>query len=160
MFYLRILLKVALCFRIFSIPRSGPPSLGFSPRVNPSNSGNVGAIVGGTIGGVALVIIAGLAAFLFFRRRTDGYRHKPFGTEETEKLVQHNGVEPYLLRAPLSARFSVIPQSPLPTQPLSFAEEEGHIPPPSYDEILSNVTTVADSNVASRLPPRDVKAGY
>lgn len=144
-----------LCFRIFNIPRDGPPTLGFSPRAFPSKSStNVGAIVGGTVGGVAFVIICGLAAFWFLRRRADR-RLGPFEIEDADKPVQHEGVEPYMVGAPTPAQPSLAPSMPMPTQPLLLGEESaGPLPPPSYEEASSS----AGSPISPRpLPIRDLK---
>ena len=122
--------------------------------VESKSSTNVGAIVGGTVGGVAFVIIAGLAAFWFLRRRADR-RLGPFEIEDVDKPVQHApGVEPFTLGAPTPAQPSLAPSSPMPTQPLLLGHElDGPLPPPSYEEASSS----AGSPVTARPPPRDVK---
>ncbi|GJE94186.1 acid protease [Phanerochaete sordida] len=146
---------ISTIYLIFNIPRDGPPTLGFSPRTSPGKSTNVGAIVGGTVGGVAFVIILGLVAFWYLRRRADR-RMGPFEIEDADKPVQQAGVEPYMVGAPTPAQPSIAPTTPLPTQPLLLGEEShGPLPPPSYEEASSS----AGSPVASRPnPPRgDVK---
>jgi hypothetical protein len=143
-----------LPFRIFNIPRDGQPTLGFSPRVVQSKSStNIGAIVGGTVGGVAFVILAGLAAFWYLRRRADR-RLGPFEIEEMDKPVHHQeGVEPYLLGTPTPAQPSIAPSSPMPSHPLLLGAESGALPPPSYEEASSSV----GSPITPRPQPRDVK---
>lgn len=147
---------ISTIYLIFNIPRDGPPTLGFSPRAFPSKSStNVGAIVGGTVGGVAFVIILGLAAFWYLRRRADR-RMGPFEIEDADKPVPQAGVEPYMVGAPTPAQPSIAPSTPLPTQPLLLGEEShGPLPPPSYEEASSS----AGSPITSRPnPPRgDVK---
>ena len=143
---------------IFNIPQNGQSSIGFSPRVTPKSSSNVGAIVGGTVGGVALVIIAGLIAFWYLRRRANRQRG-PFEIDDPDKPVQHVGVDPYILGAPTPAQRSQItpPVSPVPSQPL-LLDEEGHghgaMPPPSYEEVSST----GSSTPLTARPPRDYKA--
>ncbi|KAH9898261.1 hypothetical protein C8Q73DRAFT_392705 [Cubamyces lactineus] len=79
-----------------------------------SSSVPVGAIVGGTIGGVALLVSAALAVyFLYFRRRRHGvYAYQSFGgapifDSEKDHLTGHPAeagqVEPFLAPAPTSS---------------------------------------------------------
>ena len=145
--------------RIFNIPQNGQSSIGFSPRQAPSkSSSNVGAIVGGTVGGVALVVVAGLIAFWYLRRRANRQRG-PFEIDDPDKPVQHVGVDPYVLGAPTPAQRSQLtpPTSPAPSHPLLLGDDNNMVaalPPPSYEEVSS---TGSSTPIVTR-PPRDFKA--
>lgn len=127
-------------------------------------STNIGAIVGGTVGGVAFVIILGLAAFWYLRKRADRWRG-PFEIEDaSDKPVPQTGVEPFTLGAPTPAQPSAFlassgseySASSMPAALLLSDDNvhtgEGHVLPPSYEEASSS-----GSPVTSRPPTRDHK---
>ncbi|KAI0762409.1 aspartic peptidase domain-containing protein [Fomes fomentarius] len=80
---------------IFNIPRDGDAQVAFAPRsVSSARSRDIGAIVGGTVGGVAGVVALGLIAFYFIRRRQDNtFFKRAVELEEEHKVA--STVEPY-----------------------------------------------------------------
>ncbi|CAL1699905.1 unnamed protein product [Somion occarium] len=91
---------ISAVYLIFNVPRDGPATLGFASReVQASHKTNVGAIVGGTIGGVALVIFSGIAIWWLFihHRRTRVYAY-----DVSEEDKNSHNVQPYPLFPPQS----------------------------------------------------------
>ncbi|KAI0782588.1 aspartic peptidase domain-containing protein [Abortiporus biennis] len=91
-------------YMIFCIPPDGPNQLGFASRASQSNhkSSNIGAIVGGTIGGVAVILLAVLGfGYLYIRRKQQKSQaiHRSTLSEEEEKEGQ---IAPFTLYAPHS----------------------------------------------------------
>jgi len=54
---------------IASIPSTSAPSSSKSPAQDQGSSPPVGAIVGGTVGAVAVLLLAGVTLFIFYRKR-------------------------------------------------------------------------------------------
>jgi hypothetical protein len=89
---------------------SGPNSIGFAPRATSgsSSSNHVPAIVGGTIGGVALLAIIVFAAIYFIYRHNKSHRitsatHE--GTDDIEKPVANGTIRPFDLHTPTAEQF-------------------------------------------------------
>ena len=84
-------------YRIFNIPKDGSASIAFAPRTaSSSKSRDIGAIVGGTVGGVAGVVALGLLAFFLIRRRQDNsFFRRAAELEEEHKVA--STVEPFTL---------------------------------------------------------------
>ncbi|RPD59406.1 acid protease [Lentinus tigrinus ALCF2SS1-6] len=144
---------------IFNIPKDGDAALAFAPRsVSSTKSRDIGAIVGGTVGGVAGVVGLGLLAFYFIRRRQDNSFFKRAAELEEEHKVAST-VQPYTFGAPspdvrpVSYAVSGYTTPPVsPNVPL-LNQDPGQLPP-SYEE-------ASESGVSSptRTYPRE-KAGY
>ncbi|KAI0655218.1 hypothetical protein C8Q70DRAFT_893223, partial [Cubamyces menziesii] len=107
-----------------------------------SSSVPVGAIVGGTIGGVALLVSAALAVyFLYFRRRQHGvYAYQSFGgapifDSEKDHLTGHPAeaaqVEPFLAPAPTSSYSDHPPYAPTAPSEVSPTPRTPHTYPPA-----------------------------
>lgn len=151
---------------IFNIPRNGNPTLSLAPPSSSSGT-NVGAIVGGTIGGVAVVVILGLIAFYYLYRRN--HRHITRRVEELEENKVAGTVEPFTLASSPSQQGTSepsqygsqynYPQSNAPTSPLTglLSDHSETIAPPSYEE-SSSATVVA--HPALQQARRPEKAGY
>ncbi|KAI0089296.1 aspartic peptidase domain-containing protein [Irpex rosettiformis] len=102
-------------YLIFQIMPDGPNSIGIAPRSTSqgSSNNNVGAIVGGTIGGVALLaLIAFAAIFLYLRqkkqRQATSVYDEPY---DAEKPFPNGGIRPFDLHLPTSAQFATSSQS-------------------------------------------------
>ncbi|KAI0369932.1 acid protease [Pilatotrama ljubarskyi] len=150
---------------IFNIPKDGTAIVGFAPRtVSSTRSRDIGAIVGGTVGGVAGVVALGLLAFYLIRRRQDNSFFKRAAEIEEEHKVAST-VEPYTFGQNMVAHHQVDPFSPhtpgfgsppaTAHAPLLGMHDPAHgVAPPSYEE-------ASESGVASGSRfPRDSKAGY
>ncbi|RDX51497.1 acid protease [Lentinus brumalis] len=144
---------------IFNIPKDGNAALAFAPRsVSSTKSRDIGAIVGGTVGGVAGVIGLGLLAFYFIRRRQDhSFFKRAVELEEEHKVA--STVEPYTFGAaasdnrPMSYAVSGYTTPPVsPNVPL-LNQDAGHLPPPSYEEASET------GGSSARTYPRE-KTGY
>jgi len=158
---------ISTVYLIFNVPRNGNPSLGFSPRETPKSKSNVGPIVGGVIAGVGGLMILGLAAWYYLRKRLDRNRG-PFEIDDPDKPVQHLDVEPYTVGAPVSAlgvgyggaqtqqvpNSLSMPNSPH-VQPLLVQDDQDVVAPPSYEEASSSSGRTTVTNEF----PRDVKGG-
>ena len=111
---------------------------------------NVGAIVGGTIGGVAFLILTGFAIFFFmYRHRRQAHRVTAAqydAGQEIEKVHGDGSVEPFPLPSttPTTVRFACAPESTIGSDRLSFVPGSmpmlGHygndtlnVAPPSYE---------------------------
>ncbi|KAI0328512.1 hypothetical protein GY45DRAFT_1347143 [Cubamyces sp. BRFM 1775] len=107
-----------------------------------SSSVPVGAIVGGTVGGVALLIAAALAVyFLYFRHRRHGvYAYQSFGgapifDSEKDHLTGHPAeaaqVEPFLAPAPTSSYSDNPPYAPSAPSEVPPTPRTPHTYPPA-----------------------------
>ena len=83
---------------VFNIGRNGTDAVGFAPKTALKKSTNVGAIVGGTVGGVAGLLLAGLAAFFYVRSRRDRAHLKDTVAEFEEHKVAST-IQPFTLGA-------------------------------------------------------------
>ncbi|KAK7696113.1 hypothetical protein QCA50_000756 [Cerrena zonata] len=156
---------ISVFYLIFSVPRDGPAAIGFANRVETgSHKKPVGAIVGGTIGGVALLVFSGIAIWFFFIRRRYS-RPYVYGIQEEEK-TNHN-VQPYPLFPPQSEP-SVSPtqSSYYPSMHYTASSIPGSEPSPS--QILftgSQISTPAQTPhaamlIAQNAGPEDVPPAY
>ncbi|KAL1940661.1 hypothetical protein VTO73DRAFT_8096 [Trametes versicolor] len=146
---------------IFNIPKDGQSIVGFAPRAASTKSRDIGAIVGGTVGGVAGVVALGLLAFFLIRRRQDNtFFARAAELEEEHKVA--STVEPYTLGAePHTPSFpGYLPGSPPAGahHPLLDAagvhDAHSGAAPPTYEE-------ASESGLASpRGYPRDSKMTY
>lgn len=126
--------------------------MGFAPRSSTGKKTNIGAIVGGTIGGVALVVFVGFAVFFFtYRRRNQAYRITAAQYDAAQEIEKSRDgtVEPFLLPSttPTTVRFANAPQSTMGSDRMSsvpspnatmqvFAHHENDtldVAPPSYE---------------------------
>lgn len=92
----------------------GPNSIGVAPRsISQSSSNHVGAIVGGTIGGVALLaLIAFATAFLCLRHRKQRRATSSYDdTVEADRSLPNGTVQPFDMQTPSSAQFVTVPGS-------------------------------------------------
>lgn len=137
---------------IFNIPRDGPNTMGFAPRtLVVKKTSHVGAIVGGTIGGVAFLVFVGFAVFFFFyRHRQRAYRvtAAQYDAQEIEKPTDGT-VNPFPLSAatttPTTVQFAHAAPSTVGSDTLSspstvpmlahhrFDDDSLDVAPPSYD---------------------------
>ncbi|EJF58803.1 acid protease [Dichomitus squalens LYAD-421 SS1] len=137
---------ISQLYVIFNIPKDGSASIAFAPRAASSKSRDIGAIVGGTVGGVAGVVALGLLAFYIIRRRQDNtFFRRAAELEEEHKVA--STVEPYTFggdsgasalghHPSLSASaYGSPPVSPHAGVPL-LDRDAGPLPqlPPSYEE--------------------------
>ena len=149
---------------IFNIPKNGDAQLAFAPRsVSSARSRDIGAIVGGTVGGVAGVVAIGLIAFYFIRRRQDNSFFKRAAEMEEEHKVAST-VEPYtfgqnmVAHDPRGFGSSGLASPPASAHdPLLGMHDAGpvHLPPPTYEE-----ASEAGGPSAVRAYPRDSKMTY
>lgn len=152
---------IPLPHSIFNIPKDGQSIVGFAPRAASTKSRDIGAIVGGTVGGVAGVVALGLLAFFLIRRRQDNtFFARAAELEEEHKVA--STVEPYTLGAePHTPSFpGYLPGSPPAGahHPLLDAagvhDAHSGAAPPTYEE-------ASESGLASpRGYPRDSKMTY
>ena len=77
---------------------NGTDAAGFAPKIAVKKSTNVGAIVGGTVGGVAGLLLAGLAVFFYARSRRDRAHLKDTVAEFEEHKVAST-IQPFTLGA-------------------------------------------------------------
>lgn len=92
----------------------GPNSMGFAPRASSEQPANhIGAIVGGAVGGVALIAIIGSVVFFFvYRRRHASYHATTARYDGAEAEKPANGfVQPFELLSPMSSVFPSAPQT-------------------------------------------------
>ncbi|KAH9855826.1 acid protease [Lenzites betulinus] len=153
---------IAQLYVIFNIPQTGQAIVGFAPRsASSTKSRDIGAIVGGTVGGVAGVVAIGLLAFFCIRRRQDNTffkraaeleeEHKVASTVEPYTLGSHPGLDPHTPGFPASPPASA--HSPL----LGMHDPHGSgIAPPSYEEasetgLSSPVGYMRDSKIKHRM---------
>lgn len=147
-------------YSIFNIPKDGQSIVGFAPRAASTKSRDIGAIVGGTVGGVAGVVALGLLAFFLIRRRQDNtFFARAAELEEEHKVA--STVEPYTLGADPTPHTPSFPGF-LPGSPpagahhplLGAAGVHDGPAPPTYEE-------ASESGLASpRGYPRDSKMSY
>ncbi|KAI0638835.1 acid protease [Trametes polyzona] len=151
---------ISQLYLIFNIPKDGTSIVGFAPRaVSSPKSRDIGAIVGGTVGGVAGVVALGLLAFFLIRRRQDdSFFRRAAELEEEHKVA--STVEPYTLGA--HAHTPALPGSPPPAMadapllgvPHPHMHHDGGVAPPSYEE-------ASESGLSSpRGYARDSKMAY
>ena len=123
--------------------------MGFAPRssASSSKSNHVGAIVGGTIGGIAFLIFTGFGIFyLMYRHRQGSHRITPATYDDGQEIEKPEGtVQPFPLSAttPTTVRFAHAPQSsissadglPSPsTMPMLLHQHDSlEVAPPSYE---------------------------
>ncbi|KAI0641149.1 acid protease [Trametes meyenii] len=148
---------ISQIYVIFNIPKDGTAIVGFAPRsVSSSQSRDIGAIVGGTVGGVAGVVALGLLAFFLIRRRQDNTFFKRAAEIEEEHKVAST-VEPYTFGQNLVAHHDPLQSPPAhPHAPLLGLHDAGPsgVAPPSYEE-------ASESGLSSpRTFPRDSKMTY
>ena len=165
-------------YRIFNIPKDGSASIAFAPRTaSSSKSRDIGAIVGGTVGGVAGVVALGLLAFFLIRRRQDNsFFRRAAELEEEHKVA--STVEPFTLGGGLGHQpsFSAAgygaggygagspPTSPHAGVPL-LDRDAGPLPqlPPSYEEASEaggSASVVSSSAAAPARAYPSEKGGY
>ncbi|OBZ79275.1 hypothetical protein A0H81_00178 [Grifola frondosa] len=148
---------ISQLYLVFNIPRDGTDQIGFAPRTQ-SKSRDIGAIVGGTVGGVAGVVALGLLAFYLIRRRQDNSFFKRAAYFEEEAKVART-VEPYVVGqgppTPAQASHLAFGSPPMsPSAPLLGQLDTGAaVAPPSYEE-------ASESGARSPTLPRDSKSGY
>ncbi|KAK7051257.1 hypothetical protein VNI00_004757 [Paramarasmius palmivorus] len=95
---------------------SGPGQGSLDPNAASENSGtgrpNIGAIIGGTVGGVAGILLLALGVFIFLRRRTSV---KPIAKAEYQEDFNHasaiNPNERYMRSQPLLDTTPISPES-------------------------------------------------
>lgn len=138
-------------FRIFQIanPSSGQSDqIGFANRsaVSPSKSTPVGAIVGGVIGGLALIaFIIGIVMFLRIQKQ----KNKKIGDVFDEDLFfAQPKVEPFVYQGDHT-------QADAPLQSHARTYEPNHeasgsavelLPPPTYDQVHASGSEPGDSS--------------
>ncbi|OBZ80099.1 hypothetical protein A0H81_00186 [Grifola frondosa] len=141
-------------YMIFNVPRDGASQIGFAPLAQ-SKSKDIGAIVGGTVGGVAGVLGLGLLAFYLIRRRQDNVFFRRAAVFEEEAKVAST-VVPYVEQAPPTpAQVSQFGTPPVTPSTSLFAQSEPGpiIPPPSYQE-------ASESGASPPVSPRDAKTRH
>jgi len=134
-------------YLVFNISRNGTDTVGFAPKIVVQKATDVGAIVGGTLGGVAGVCLIGIAVFFYIRSRQDRALLKDTVAMVEEHKVA-NTVEPYTFGAvPTTAHYPAFatPGSPDVGSPLLFQHHQDDVAPPSYE-----ATEVADSEVGGQ----------
>lgn len=98
-----------MCCRIFNVPRNGPQAIGIASKASPSSKSSkpIGAIVGGSVGGAALLLL--IAFGIFFLRMMRNKRHQSGDpavditeAEETKPPLQGWQVEPFTMGSPNS----------------------------------------------------------
>ena len=171
-----VLTRYAHVNRIFNIPKDGSASIAFAPRTaSSSKSRDIGAIVGGTVGGVAGVVALGLLAFFLIRRRQDNsFFRRAAELEEEHKVA--STVEPFTLGGGgglggHQPSFSAAgygagspPTSPHAGVPL-LDRDAGPLPqlPPSYEEASEaggSASVVSSSAPAPARAYPSEKGGY
>ncbi|KAI0796369.1 aspartic peptidase domain-containing protein [Irpex lacteus] len=172
-------------YLIFQVMPNGPNSIGIAPRVVSQKSNNhVGAIVGGTIGGVALLALITFAAIFVYLRQRNQHRNTAHydDTDEAEKPLPNGGVQPFDLQTPLSAQFATVPQSTFnpstlsPTSSMAFVGHQeatilAHNPdddqhgsldmaPPSYEisEGMRSPNSLVPPLTTSEKSPRELRS--
>jgi len=152
---------------IFQINRNGTDTVILASRSSTSHSGDVGAIVGGTVGGVAGLLLIALGAFFFWRRWQNRTLYDEGEKPALDDHIAAAHVEPYIVAAapPLSATQSVFsaqqtafsspPGSPGAGDPL--LQHDMHMQmdvPPAYEATVSSPTDGPPS------PRRTAKGEY
>ena len=121
---------------------NGTDAAGFAPKIEVKKSTNVGVIVGGTVGGVAGLLFAGLAAFFCVRSRCDRVHFEATVAEFKEHKVTST-IQPFMLgmrRDSPSVYACLLP--------------EDNVAPPTYEASEAG----AASTVASGGPVRASKS--
>ncbi|KAI0691389.1 aspartic peptidase domain-containing protein [Cytidiella melzeri] len=145
-------------YLIFQVMPDGPNSIGFAPR-SVTRKNHVPAIVGGTIGGVALVAIIGFAVFfVVYSTRAKAHRIAAAtfdNKEDLSKPVANGTVQLFNLQTPTTVQLPSAPYTPTtpgmtsPSTSVGFftehsailargTEDEHHadsleVAPPSYE---------------------------
>ncbi|KAH9964232.1 hypothetical protein BC827DRAFT_1266025 [Russula dissimulans] len=113
-------------------PTSTSPSSDSSPSSSPtSHSSNVGAIAGGAAGGVAAVSIAGLAVFLYLRRRGPRTAYASVALNSSQQQQQ----QPYMgeVGRPLTDDGAIAPSpSTTPVTPMRLYDPNDPTTFPGY----------------------------
>ncbi|KAI1790434.1 acid protease [Ganoderma leucocontextum] len=137
---------ISQLYIIFNIPKDGSASVAFAPRsVSSSESRDIGAIVGGTVGGVAGVVALGLLGFYCIRRRQDNSFFKRAAALEEEHKVASN-VEPFTI-----GQAGVGHRPSLPATPYGSGMGIGWSPPVSPQFMVPLLDT--DAGPLPHLPP-------
>jgi hypothetical protein len=178
---------LTLVNRIFHVPRNSSQQIGFSPRANSSHGNStldVKAIVGGTIGGAALLIIT-IVGCLYLRRhwrRTDQqptseitecqeaktYEVQPFTMASPNTPLTYETPQPspmsieYLNpRSPTGSSHLLAP--PTPGSVIVIAPENNYtdVAPPSYeaDNEAYYAATRPSRNAALLSGPKPARSG-
>ncbi|EKM59995.1 uncharacterized protein PHACADRAFT_138388 [Phanerochaete carnosa HHB-10118-sp] len=155
-------------YLIFNVPRQGGNTLGFAPLTANKKSNHVGAIVGGVIGGVAFLALAGFAIFFFvYRHRGRAHRITAARYDSGQEIEkpQDGSVNPFPLSAttPTTVQFVHAPESSVGWDGMSQVPSPNNatygntgtgedilaldIAPPSYETSEADRRT---SNAASR----------
>jgi len=95
-------------YLIFTVPKSGSSTITFASRASQTHkSTNIGAIVGGTIGGAALIVLS-IFGFLFLSRyykSTSKHERTPSSSSNQSEKPKPGGgpgqIDPFTLAAPL-----------------------------------------------------------
>ena len=146
--------------RIFTVPRDGSQQIGFSPRASGTSPLDVKSIVGGTVGGAALLALS-IFAGLYFRKHWRSTQPRsavpilPSASEHEEpaKTAQTGWhIRPFTMMSPTSSQ-PLSPHTPLRTAtsvsyPMS-ALSIGRSPSPP----LSPVIVIEDDRSINVAPP-------
>lgn len=180
--YLGLTTNITFVIRIFTISKDGTQTVGFAPPVTSTSTSksNVGAIVGGTIGGVALLLIAaGVGIFFWKRHRNQSALRATQGQFDPDLTAgdkpEGPSAIPYTIGAPSavrngesvqnsaaspntqsSFRQSQIAPSPGPSDPLLLTADHPDVLPPAYE--ASDLQLSGGGSNTSHDRPRDVKS--
>lgn len=149
---------ISSIYLIFNIARDGSQTVGFAPRSEESHKVAVGAIVGGTIGGVAGVVILGLVAFFIIRHYHDKSRLNTLGGIYDPHAEDHEAkpqVVPYTVGAPSEAPSSPTTAFSNGGTVFSIQQQQGFQPtsPAATDPLLSDIVTSDHSQYDEPAPP-------
>lgn len=117
---------------IFQILPNGPNSIGVAPRATSQKTDNhVGAIVGGTIGGVALLAIIAFGTFFLIHRQRKArvvnaatYDDK----DDPAKPVAIGTIQPFDIHSPTSQTLPSVPPSTVGSSALTPTSTTGLFP--------------------------------
>ncbi|KAI0075933.1 acid protease [Panus rudis PR-1116 ss-1] len=140
---------ISSVYLIFQITRDGKQTVGFAPLADSEKKTNVGAIVGGTIGGVAFLVILGIGGFFLYRH----YRRKQSTLGQFDpQLDLDKQATPYTLGAPAAGE--VTTYSPPDSAGAATANQPflPHSPATSSFRPASTAYTVSNPRAASADP--------
>ncbi|KAI0076923.1 hypothetical protein K474DRAFT_1662305 [Panus rudis PR-1116 ss-1] len=153
-------------YLIFNIPRDGQGSIGFASRAQlPVHHINVGAIIGGTIGGVAFLALCGLAIWFFFvrnRYRRDHVRPYTGDHVDIEDKLNNPDVVPYTGFTPSPPASASPTQSAFSQSVFSQTALHHHLGDLSTDsqEVSPSHIIILDGRTGSPVPSSSVQVVY
>ncbi|KAI0791796.1 aspartic peptidase domain-containing protein [Abortiporus biennis] len=168
---------ISSVYLIFTVNNDGTQTVGFAPLASKKSSTNVGAIVGGVIGGVAFLLVALIGGFFLYRyykhrsdnRATQGQFDPDLGEEAKPNVVPYTVGVPSSVgtssvagqqaqyATPMTSPGFRVPNSAEATDPLLSDTNSPHshsdILPPAYEASEGSYGTPAR-------PPIREKGGY